>query len=76
MAVAKDHGLKVIEDAACCRRAMQVNQLGVSEILDVFVSSSKIIVTGEGMCTTNQEKYAKILALRNHGAVLHNKKTT
>ena len=74
MAVAKKHGLKIIEDCACAigtvYRGKPVGTFG-----DIGVFSfhpRKVITTGEGgMCITADKEIAKKLQiLRNHGGVV------
>lgn len=69
--VARKHGLKVIEDAACALGSHYENKpIGQSGICSVFsFHPRKSITTGEGGCIlTNDSHLAENLrALRNHG---------
>jgi len=77
--VAKKHGLKVIEDAACALGATE-NGVFTGSFGDVGSFSfhpRKAITSGEGgMLTTNDDELArKLRALRNHGIEIRNGKT-
>lgn len=70
-AIAREHGLKVIEDAACAigttYKGRPIGALG--DIGCFSFHPRKVITTGEGgMVTTNDaDLAAKVAALRNHG---------
>lgn len=70
--VAREHGLKVIEDAACAigshYRGRPVGGLG--DLGCFSFHPRKIVTTGEGgMVTTNDAELAEVIgSLRNHGA--------
>ena len=72
LAIARRHGLAVIEDAACgvgtTYRGTPVGSLG--DIACFSLHPRKVITTGEGgMVTTNRaDLVARVKALRNHGA--------
>jgi len=70
-AIAKTHGLKVIEDAAEAHGAMYKGKpAGLLADLGAFsVYVAHIITTGEGgIVTTDNEEYAEVLrSLRSHG---------
>jgi len=69
--LAKKHGLKVIEDAACALGAIENDRFTGSfgDIGSFSFHPRKAITSGEGgMITTNDDELArKIRALRNHG---------
>jgi dTDP-4-amino-4,6-dideoxygalactose transaminase len=71
-ALAKEHGLAVIEDAACAvgteYRGTPVGTLG--DIGCFSFHPRKVITTGEGgmVTTANEELAAKVKSLRNHGS--------
>lgn len=71
MAIAKAHGLKVIEDAAeahgACYRRRRAGGLGDMGIFSFY--GNKIVTTGEGgMLVTNNASYAeRARILRDHG---------
>lgn len=72
MAIAKRHGLAVIEDAACAV-GTTYNDRPIGAIGDLGCFSfhpRKVITTGEGgMVTTNRDDLAnRVKCLRNHGA--------
>ncbi len=72
MAIAKQHGLAVIEDAACAV-GTTYNNVPVGGIGDIGCFSfhpRKVITTGEGgMVTTNRADLAeRVKSLRNHGS--------
>lgn len=76
--IAKKHGLKVIEDAACALGATE-NNLFTGSFGDIGSFSfhpRKAITSGEGgMLTTNDDELArKLRALRNHGLEIRNGK--
>jgi perosamine synthetase len=71
MKIARDHGLRVIEDAAEAHGA-EFNKKKVGSFGDVGTFSfygNKIITTGEGgMCTMNDpDLYERMLVYRDHG---------
>lgn len=72
MAVAKKHGLAVVEDAACAIGTQYKGQsIGAIGDLGAFsFHPRKAITTGEGgMVSTNDEALAiKVASLRNHGS--------
>lgn len=72
MAAASEHGLAVIEDAACAigTRYKQRPVGGIGTIGCFSFHPRKVVTTGEGgMLTTNDPDLAKRLrSLRNHGA--------
>lgn len=75
MAVAKKHGLKIIEDCACAiGTAYKGKPVGTFGDIGVFsFHPRKVITTGEGgMCiTTNKEIAKKLDMLRNHGGFVN-----
>ena len=72
-AIARNHGLKVIEDAACAvgttYNSRMAGQLG--DVACFSFHPRKVITTGEGgMITTNDEEIAGLVKrIKNHGAV-------
>lgn len=72
MAIAKRHGLAVIEDAACATGTTYKNVPvgGIGDIGCFSFHPRKVITTGEGgMVTTNRADLAdRVKSLRNHGA--------
>ena len=78
--LAREHGLHVIEDAACALGAeYRGKRCGVlSDAACFSFHPRKIITTGEGgMITTNDQELAeKISQLRNHGGARHNNRWT
>ncbi|MDR1920808.1 MAG: DegT/DnrJ/EryC1/StrS family aminotransferase [Candidatus Adiutrix sp.] len=72
MAVAREYGLKIIEDAACASGAGYRGRPagGLADVGCFSFHPRKIITTGEGgMCTTDNEALAARMAcLRSHGA--------
>lgn len=73
-AIARKHGIKVVEDAACAAGAsyLETPSGGFGDIACFSFHPRKVITTGEGgMCTTNDPDLAERLAcLRSHGASL------
>lgn len=73
MAIASEHGLAVIEDAACAIGCeVDGRALGTWGDLGCFsFHPRKVITTGEGgsVCATDPELYARVASLRNHGQV-------
>lgn len=72
LAIAKKHGLVVIEDAACAvgSRYRGVPVGGLGDVGCFSFHPRKVITTGEGgMVTTRNESLARrVSSLRNHGA--------
>ncbi len=72
MAVAKRHGLAVIEDAACAIGTHYKGRPigGIGDFGCFSFHPRKVVTTGEGgMVTTNNAEYARrVQSLRNHGA--------
>lgn len=75
IAVAKKHGLKIIEDCACAiGTAYKGKPVGTFGDIGVFsFHPRKVITTGEGgMCITADKEIAKKLdMLRNHGGFMN-----
>ncbi len=78
LAVCRQHGLSVIEDAACAVGASIRGKMAgsFSDIGCFSFHPRKIVTTGEGgMCVTNHDALAKkLVALRNHGASVSEEK--
>ncbi len=72
MAIAKRHGLAVIEDAACAIGTRYQGKPigGIGDFGCFSFHPRKVVTTGEGgMVTTNNAEYARrVQSLRNHGA--------
>ncbi|MDP1878061.1 MAG: DegT/DnrJ/EryC1/StrS family aminotransferase [Actinomycetota bacterium] len=72
LAIAKRHGLLVIEDAACAVGSRYRGQPvgGIGDVGCFSFHPRKVITTGEGgMVTTRSESVARrVASLRNHGA--------
>jgi perosamine synthetase len=72
MAIANNHGIAVIEDAACAIGTLYKGKpIGAIGDFGCFsFHPRKVITTGEGglISTANKNLHEKVLALRNHGA--------
>jgi perosamine synthetase len=72
MAIARRHGLAVIEDAACAIGTRYKDRPigGIGDFGCFSFHPRKVVTTGEGgMVTTNDAEYARrVQSLRNHGA--------